>query len=164
MKQLDDDRLKHLAQVTADALALQYNRRYGSRIPVPLPLEFELELTRPKAAGMAWSYPDMTPKGGLTIRTQKIELNMTIFRDNPREFLNTIIQHEVAHLKQRWDDVKNQAQSAEHGYVWQIAMRAMNQVPKNTHSMDATKAIAVYKEHKAKARKAKKAQAAKDII
>ena len=156
MKHLDDDRLKHLAQVTADALARQYNRRYHSRIPVPLLLEFELELTKPKVAGMAWTYPDITAKGGLTIKTQKIELNMTLFRDNPREFLNSVLPHEVAHLKQRWDDVLNQAPSADHGYIWQIAMRAMNQVPKATHSMDTSKAIAVYKERKAKTRKAKK--------
>lgn len=160
MKQLDD-RLQHLAQVTVDALARQYNKRSPhSRIPVPLPLEFDLELSNPKAAATAKTTVTTTAKGTMSISSQMVHVNMTLYRDNPREFLNVVFQHEVAHLKQQWDNVLNQAESAEHGYVWQIAMRAMNQVPKATHSMDTSKAVAVYKEHKAKARK--KAKALKD--
>lgn len=149
---MDDARLQHLAQVTANAIARQYNDRYQSKIPVPLPIEFELELTKPKAAGMSRTFPDVS-KPGITIKSQKIELNMTLFRDNPKEFLNVVIPHEIAHLKQQWDDVQNQATSADHGYVWQIAMRAMNQVPKAVHNMDTSKAVAAYKAHKAKHRK-----------
>jgi predicted SprT family Zn-dependent metalloprotease len=150
-----DERLKHLAQVTANAIAQQYNRRYQSRIPVPVPLEFDLEHSRPKAAGRTVTGQTTTSKGGIAITGQKVQLNMTLYRDNEREFLNVIIPHEMAHLKQEWEDVKNQAWSIAHGYVWQIAMREMSQVPKSTHSMDTTKAIAAYKEHKAKAKQAK---------
>lgn len=162
MTQVDDDRLMHLAQVTADALARQYNRRYQSQIPVPLTLEFNLEHTCPKAAGMSISREGVTPKGAMTFESQKIALNMTLYRDNPREFLNVVIPHEVAHLKQEWDDVKNQCRSVAHGYIWQIAMRAMSQVPTAKHSMDTTKAVAAYKEHKAKLKAAKAAKVKKD--
>lgn len=162
MTQPDDERLMHLAQVTADAIARQYNRRYQSRIPVPLPLEFNLEHTCPKAAGMTISRKDVTPKGNFTLTSQRVALNMTLFRDNSREFLNVVIPHEVAHLKQEWDDVKSQCWSVAHGHVWQIAMRAMSQVPTAKHRMDTTKAVAAYKEHKAKLKATKTAKAKKD--
>lgn len=158
--QLSDERLQHLAQVTVNAIAQQYNRRYQSRIPVPVPLEFDLELTSPKSAARALTLRSITPSGAFTIASQRMIINMTLYRDNVREFLNVVFPHEMAHLKQNWDDVQNQASSADHGYVWQIAMRAMSQTPKSTHSMNTLKAIAVYKDHKAKL-KAKQKEAVK---
>lgn len=159
---MDDARLQHLAQVTADAIARQYNKRYNSRIPVPVPLEFDLELSSPKSAGRAITMPELNPKGGISIAWQKVALNMTLYRDNVREFLNVVLPHEMAHLKQKWDDVRNQAPSADHGYVWQIAMRAMSQVPRATHTMDTTKSFAAYKEHKAKLKAKAKAKKVKE--
>lgn len=144
-----DDRLQHLAQVTANALAKEYNSRYKSKIPIPVPLSFTLEYIEPKYAGLACSVID-----GAGI-AQEIKLNMTLYRDNVREFLNEVIPHEVAHLKQRWDDHKNFTTSTAHGYVWQIAMRQMSKLPVAKHKMDVSKAGAVYKAHKEKLRKEK---------
>lgn len=152
-----DERLKHLAQVIADAIAKQYNSRYKSKIPVPVPLSFELELAQPKYAGLACSTAGVTEKGNLTITAQEVKLNLTLFRDNKREFLNEVIPHEMAHLKQRWADVQNMTESAPHGYVWQIAMREISKTPTAKHAMDTTKAVLVYKAHKDKERKVKAA-------
>lgn len=147
-----DERLQHIAQVTANALAKQYNKRYRSKIPMPVPLSFTLEHIEPKYAGLACSVP--TPAGGLE---QEIKLNMTLYRDNVGEFLNEVIPHEVAHLKQRWVDLQNHSSSTAHGYVWQIAMREMSKTPTAKHSMDVSKAGAVYKAYKEKLRKEKAA-------
>lgn len=146
-----DERLQHLAQVTANALAKQYNKRYLSKIPTPVPLSFTLELLEPKYAGLACSI--VFPEG----LEQEIKLNMTLYRDNVREFLNEVIPHEVAHLKQRWVDIQNHSSSTAHGYVWQIAMREMSKTPSPKHNMDVSKAVAVYKAHKEKLRKEKAA-------
>lgn len=156
MKQLDDDRLKSLAQTVVDAIAREYNQRYKSKIQVPVLIEFDLELSKPKAAAIASTMRGITSTGGFSITGQRLCVNMTLYRDNVHEFLNVVFQHEMAHLKQAWDDMRNQATSADHGYVWQLAMRELSQVPKATHSMDTTKALKLYKEHKAKQRKAKK--------
>lgn len=154
MKQpLNDEKLKRLAQVLADSIAREYNHRYKSKIPVPVPLEFDLELTKPRVAGIAVTERSVTATGTFQVSSQRVQLNMTLFRDNVHEFLNGVLPHEMAHLKQAWDDVKNQATSTDHGYVWQLAMREMSQVPKATHKMDTSKAVKVYKEHKAKKRK-----------
>ena len=158
---MTDDRLQYLAQAMANALAREYNQRYGSNIPVPVPLTFELELRDPKTAGMAHTQYGINAKGANIIKAQFVELNMTLFRDNAREFLNSTIPHEIAHLDQRWRDIRSGSQSQAHGYVWQASMRAMHQAPAVKHNMDTTKAVAVYKKHKAELKaKAKKAKEA----
>jgi predicted SprT family Zn-dependent metalloprotease len=121
-----------------------------------VPITFTLELTDPKTAGQALTHFGLSPKGRRIITAQAVELNMTLYRDNVREFLNKVIPHEMAHLNQQWKNIRSGSDSIDHGYVWQSSMRAMSQVPTAKHKMDVTKAIAVYKEHKAKARKAKK--------
>lgn len=156
---MSDDRLQHLAQAMANALAREYNQRYGSNIPVPVPITYDLELRDPKTAGMAHTQYGMNAKGAKIIKGQFVELNMTLFRDNAREFLNVVIPHELAHLEQRWRDIRSGSHSQAHGYVWQASMRAMHQAPAVKIELDATKAIEVYKKHKAelKAKKAKEA-------
>lgn len=153
---LDDDRLQRLAQATANAIAREYNARYGDRIPVPVPLTFELELVEPKYSGRARTSFIANTKGQKVIDTQVIELNMTMYRDHAREFLNIVIPHEMAHLNQHWRDQRTASQSAEHGYVWGIAMRAMSQLPVATHTFDVTKSVTAYKAHKARLKAKKK--------
>lgn len=153
---INDERLQELARQVVNALAAEYNKRYGSRIPVPVPMTFELELEKPKFAGTATTKHDVV-NGVNVITSQSVEINMTLYRDNVREFLNVVLQHEVAHLKQKWDDFYAAAASQSHGFVWQKAMREMAQVPVATHKMDTTKAVQVYKEHRMKLAAAKRA-------
>lgn len=154
------ERLQHLAQTVANAIAKQYNLKHGARIPLPLEVTFDLELREPKTAGMAWTQRSPNERGVMVIKAQRVELNMTLYEDNVREFLNTVIPHEVAHLDQAWRDQAACSRSADHGYVWQASMRAMAQVPRAKHSMDTSKAEEVYKQHKAKIKAAKKKAAA----
>jgi predicted SprT family Zn-dependent metalloprotease len=137
-----DDKLKLVAQRTANAFARQYNKKHGTRIPVPVPISFELELTHPKWAGAAFSMP------------RSISLNMTLYRDNVRETLNETIPHEVAHLA---DFDYSQATGVEsiHGPRWQSLMTSMAKLPTKRHTMNTAKAVAVYKAHKAELKKVK---------
>ena len=150
--ELTDERLQQMVQVVADTSAREYNLRHNAKISVPIPISFDLELKEPKCAGRAFTQTVIDERGRLKISRQWLQLNMTLLRDNVREFLNRVVIHEVAHLDQAWKDLKSGSQSADHGYVWQASMRAMNQPPVAKHQMDTTKAVAVYKEHKAKQR------------
>jgi hypothetical protein len=150
-----DDRLKHLAQTVANAIAKQYNAR-GARIPVPVPMTFELEFEHPKYAGLATTVTILDGHGLRIITEQHIALSMTVFRDNVQAFLNTVVPHEVAHLDQNWKDFFSQSQSQPHGYVWQGSMRAMAQLPKATIDLDYSKAEKACREHKAAKKKAAK--------
>lgn len=156
-----DERLQHMAQVVADAIAREYNLRHGDKIPVPVPITYDLELVDPRVAGRACTSFDLTPSGQRRITDMWVQLNMVLFRDNVREYLNKVIPHEMAHLDQQFKDLRSGSSSADHGYVWQTSMRAMAQSPNTKVTMDTSKAIAAFKEHKAKLRAAAKAKKAK---
>jgi SprT protein len=139
----DDYMLQRKAQLVANAFAKAYNKKHGTKIPVPVEVSFELEQTDPKCAGMA--YHDRL----------RIGLNMILFRDNVKEFLNQVIPHEVAHLAQLCYERKNNMAHNSHGIVWKSMMASMHKKPDVHHSMDTSKAVRYHKEQK-KASKRKK--------
>lgn len=143
---LSDDDLKAKAQTTADAFAKAYNKKHNSKIPVPVEMSFELELTKPRCAGLA-------------VGAQRVEVNMTLYRDHPVDFLNWVIPHEVAHLAQ----TSLAMDGGDHGPQWRRLMESMFRKTHKTHSFDTKKAVAVYEAHKAasKAMKAANRKAAK---
>jgi len=126
-----DDDLKIKAQATANAFAKAYNEKHGSKIPLPVELSFELELSKPRTAGLA-------------IGSQRIEINMTLYRDHALDYLNWVIPHEVAHLAQ----VSLSMEGGDHGPQWRKLMESMFRKTHKTHNMDTKKAIAVYEAHK----------------
>jgi len=134
----NDDDLRAKAQATADAFANAYNNKHGSKIPVPVSTSFELELSKPRCAGIA-------------IGHERIELNMTLYRDYPKEFLNEVIPHEVAHLAQTSLNMIG----GDHSPQWRKLMESMYRKARKHHTMDTKKAIAIYEEHKAASKAAK---------
>ena len=140
---IDDQILQVKAQQVANAFAKAYNKKHGTKVPVPVELSFELEKTDPKAAGMA--YHDRL----------RVGLNMIMYRDNVKEFLNTVIPHEVAHLAQLCHERKHRINHDGHGFVWKTMMQSMQKKPAQYHSMDTSKSIQAFKAAK-KAKKSKK--------
>jgi SprT protein len=90
-----------------------------------------------------------------------IELNMTLFRENPEYFLNHTIPHEIAHLVQfNKFDLKG-VSTPGHGVHWKETMRIMGKVPHEKHTLDTTNAVVAYKRHKMQKAADKKAAARK---
>lgn len=135
-----DDDLKAKAQATADAFAKAYNKKHGSKIPVPVAMTFELEYTKPRTAGIAVGF-------------ERIELNMTLMRDYPVDFLNWVIPHEVAHLAQTFLKLEG----GDHGPAWRRLMESMYRKTQAKHNFDTRKAVAVYEAHKVAMKAATKA-------
>lgn len=152
-RKYSDEELQAAAQRVANVYARIVNRKLGCKIPVPVPMRFDLEyesLTTARCAGRAHG-------------TMRMDLNMTIFRDNVQEILNETIPHEMGHLVQFDKFDNNGLHTSGHGVYWQEAMRTMGKDPKRYHKMDVSKAIAAFKEHRKKQAKAKaKAKAGKD--
>lgn len=152
MSDYSDEELQAAAQRVANVYARVVNRKLGCRIPVPVPMGFALELES----------MDMARAAGRASSRMKLDINMTIFRDNVQEVLNEVIAHEMGHLVQ-FDkfDLKG-SHTPGHGVHWQEAMRVMGKEPKKTHNMDVSKAIAAYKAHQ-KQKKANEKAAAKIV-
>lgn len=150
MPRYTDEQLQAAAQRVANVYARIVNRKLGCKIPVPVPMKFDLEfesLAMARCAGRAHS-------------TMRMDINMTLFRDNVQDILNDTIPHEMGHLVQ-FDKFDNKGlRTSGHGVYWQEAMRTMGKDPKKFHKLDVSKAIAAFKERqktKAKA-KAKKGE------
>lgn len=152
MSDYSDQELQAAAQRVANVYARVVNRKLGCRIPLPVPMTFNLELESMEMARAA----------GRASSSMRMDINMTIFRDNVQEVLNEVIPHEMGHLVQ-FDkfDLKG-SHTPGHGVHWQEAMRVMGKEPKKTHSMDVSKAIAAYKAHQ-KQKKANDKAAAKIV-
>lgn len=152
-RKYSDEELQAAAQRVANVYARVVNRKLGCRIPLPVPMRFDLELeslAMARAAGRAHG-------------SMRMDINMTIFRDNVEDILNDTIPHEMGHLVQ-FDKFDNKGlHTSGHGVYWQEAMRTMGKDPKRFHKMDVSKAISVFKEHRKKQAKAKaKAKVGKD--
>lgn len=135
-----DEHLQDAAQRVANVYARICNKRFGCGIPVPVPLDFDLEFESAKSAKCS----------GRAHSSMKIDINMTLFRENIGYILNNTIPHEVAHLVQ-FDkfDLKGLPTSS-HGVYWQEAMRAMGKTPTACHNLNVTSAIESYKNSKKK--------------
>lgn len=143
MKEYTDQELRAAVQRAANAYARIANKELGTNIPVPVPIDFTLCDRNPKAAGMAHS-------------TMKIEINMVLLREYPKEILNDTTPHEIGHLVQ-YDKFDNRGTSVQgHGAEWQEIMRRFGKDPHKYHKMDTTKAMAHYKQVKAAKKKAEK--------
>lgn len=146
-----DFELQNAARRVANVYVRIVNRRLGCTIPLPLPLKFDLEFQDAKSAHSA----------GRAHSTMVVELNMTLFRENPEYFLNHTIPHEIAHLVQfNKFDLKG-VHTLGHGVHWKETMRIMGKVPHEHHKLDTTNAVLAYKKHKAQKAADKKAASKK---
>lgn len=138
-----DRLLQRQAQHVADAFARAYNAKHKTNIAVPVKLTYGLEFENPKAGGTAW--PD------------HVQLNMVLFRDNAKEFFNSVIPHEMAHLAQFSRAARERIKNAGggHGWLWVELMKSMRQRPLQFHAMDTKKAIAAFKKYHKEAKAAK---------
>lgn len=138
---VNDADLKSAAQRVANVYAKIANEHFKSdvKIPIPVPLDFDLCLEKPKSAGTAsWNL--------------QMSLNMVLFRDNVEEFLNQIIPHEISHLAQFavFHHHRNSVHTQGHGPEWCAIMKKLGKNPDKYHTMDVSKAVAYYKQHKKK--------------
>jgi len=150
MLNYNENELKAAAQRTANAYVKIANTRLGCNLPYPIPVEFDLCEERPKAGGQAHSMP------------LKIKLNMVMFIDNVREFLNQVVGHEIAHLVV-YNRFNHRGLDAEgHGAEWKEVMRKLGLEPLKYHHMDVSKSLEHHKKMKVAKRKSKKREAKGD--
>lgn len=137
-QEYSDQELKAAAQRVANVYARVVNRKLGCTIPVPVPLSFDLEHQSQKLARAA----------GQAHVSLRIDLNMTLFRDNVQHILNETIPHEMGHLVQFNKFDTQGLHTSGHGVYWKEAMRVMGKVPHRHHTLDVSKAVAAYKINK----------------
>lgn len=137
-KEWTDEELMAAARRVANVYTKIANKDLGCNLPIPAKVEFDLCDSNPKTAGMA--YHDL-----------KINLNLILFRDNVKEFLNSVIPHEIGHLVQ-YDKFESKGCSIQgHGVEWQEIMRKYGKDPMKYHNMDTTKAVEHHKSVKKEA-------------
>jgi SprT protein len=78
---------------------------------------------------------------GGTATDEWISLNVILFRENPAEYINQVIPHELCHVWKRRLKLPGDA----HGKHWQGLMRKMGVPPVPCHSMDVTNTRVVTK-------------------
>lgn len=144
---MNDSALQAQATMLIRVLCKAYNKKYKLNID-NIDVTFDQEHTKPKYAGSATGM-------------RMIQLNMTLFRDNVAEFFNVVIPHEVAHIAQvayeQAHGVSDNYVKKGHGWLWVKMMEGMRQEPEQFHSMDTSKAKAVYEAHKSAQRKLRRA-------
>jgi len=146
--QYSDEELMEAAQRCANTYAKIANKELGTHIPIPVRVEFDLCDHDPKTAGRA--YPNM-----------KIGINLVLYRDNVKEFLNNVIPHEMGHLVQ-FDKFELKGHTIQgHGVEWQEIMRRYGKDPQKYHHMDYYKAVEHFKAAK-KEKVAEEKRAAKE--